>query len=378
MRKLIGKIHLWLGMVSGPLVFVIAITGCIYAFQEEIKNITQPYRLVANNHKPFLQPSQLKAIADAQLPDKHLHAILYYLKDRSANAIYYSFEENYYQIVYLDPYSGTVLKVKDEYADFFRFILNGHFYLWLPPAIGQPVVASATLVFLTMLLSGLFLWWPRNQNNVRQRFTIKWNARWRRKNYDLHSVLGFYVWGIALIFAVTGLIWGFLWFRDAIYSLASGGKSYVEYYHPVSASKNFEKTTPDLLAIDLVWQKMQEYYPDAEWIEVHPPEDSLGTIAANANPDASTYWKTDYQYFDQYTLEEVSVNHIYGRFRDASVADKLLRMNYDIHVGGILGFPGKVFAFLVSLLIASLPVTGFLIWWGRRNKVNNRKVVLNE
>ncbi|WP_233207986.1 PepSY domain-containing protein [Siphonobacter sp. BAB-5405] len=41
-------------------------------------------------------------------------------------------------------------------------------------------------------------------------------------------------------------------------------------------------------------------------------------------------------------------------------------MNYDIHVGSVLGFPGKVLAFLASLIGASLPVTGFLVWWNRK------------
>jgi uncharacterized iron-regulated membrane protein len=43
-------------------------------------------------------------------------------------------------------------------------------------------------------------------------------------------------------------------------------------------------------------------------------------------------------------------------------------MTYDIHTGGILGFTGKVLAFLLSLVAASLPVTGFLIWWGKQKK----------
>ena len=43
-------------------------------------------------------------------------------------------------------------------------------------------------------------------------------------------------------------------------------------------------------------------------------------------------------------------------------------MNYDIHVGSILGFPGKVMAFLASLIGASLPITGFLVWYGRKFK----------
>jgi len=57
-----------------------------------------------------------------------------------------------------------------------------------------------------------------------------------------------------------------------------------------------------------------------------------------------------------------------GAFRDASVPDKIKRMNYDIHVGAVLGLPGKILAFFASLIAASLPVTGFYIWWGRRKK----------
>ncbi|MCK7554360.1 PepSY domain-containing protein [Chitinophaga sedimenti] len=43
-------------------------------------------------------------------------------------------------------------------------------------------------------------------------------------------------------------------------------------------------------------------------------------------------------------------------------------MNYDIHVGAIGGLTGKFIAFFASFICASLPVTGFLVWWGRRKK----------
>jgi uncharacterized iron-regulated membrane protein len=59
---------------------------------------------------------------------------------------------------------------------------------------------------------------------------------------------------------------------------------------------------------------------------------------------------------------------MYGKLKDTKLADKIARMNYDIHVGAVLGLPGKIMAFFASLFAASLPVTGFLIWWGRRNK----------
>ena len=63
-RKIIGWLHLWLGLTSGLVVFIIAVTGCLYAFQDEIQNAIQPYRFTVAQDKPVLPPSQLKAIAE--------------------------------------------------------------------------------------------------------------------------------------------------------------------------------------------------------------------------------------------------------------------------------------------------------------------------
>src|SRR5690606_24542660 len=151
--------------------------------------------------------------------------------------------------------SGEVLKVKDEFADFFRWVLDGHFYLWLPAEIGQPVVASFTLVFVFMLISGIVLWWPKKKKGLKKKLSIKWSGGWRRKNYDLHSVLGFYICWLGLIFALTGLVWGFEWYRDGLYTLVSGGDEFKEYTHPVSDSTHWQAA--DMPAIDKVWLKMR-------------------------------------------------------------------------------------------------------------------------
>jgi hypothetical protein len=34
------------------------------------------------------------------------------------------------------------------------------------------------------------------------------------------------------------------------------------------------------------------------------------------------YWKTDYRYFDQYSLAEIEVDGIYGKLQNADKADK--------------------------------------------------------
>lgn len=363
-KKVIGKIHRWLGFSSGLVVFIVSVTGCIYAFQYEIQELTQSYRHIKKEDNAFLPPSELRAIAEQEIPGKKIHAVQYEGKDRAALVIFYSFDPLYYYNVYVNPYTGEVLKVKDMYRDFFYLVLMGHFYLWLPPAIGQPVVASATLIFVVMLITGLVLWWPK-KNKTKQRFTIKWNARWRRKNYDLHNVLGFYMTWVAIVLAVTGLVWGFEWFAKSYYWTISGGNNLIAYEEPISNRTNAQ--LPSLNSpTDQIWAKMNHLYPQAQVIEIHFPETDTSSIVASANPDRSIYWKMDYRYFDQYTLEEIPVDQIYGRYEKASTADKIYRMNYDIHTGAIIGLPGKILAFFASLIAASLPVTGVIIWWGRR------------
>lgn len=370
-----GKLHLWLGLASGLGVFIIAITGCLYAFQAEIQDLAQPYRFSAAQDRTILPPSRMKAVAEDRLPGKHIHAVLYSGPTRSVQVIFFNFEPFYYDIVYLDPYTAEVLQVKNVAADFFYIVLQGHFYLWLPPEIGQPVVASCTLIFIVLLCSGLYLWWPRKKKDRRQKFSIRWKARWRRVNYDLHSILGFYACGLALVFALTGLVWGFQWFAQGIYS-ASGGTRSLTYSDPLSDTTR--QPTGSTPAIDQVYQKMVEDYPEANSIEVHIPHSPAYAIAANANPENGTYWKIDYRYFDQNTLAEIQVDHIYSRFPEARIADKLIRLNYDVHTGAILGLPGKILAFLVSLVCAGLPVTGFYIWWGRKKKYTQSEKLITK
>jgi len=364
-KKIIRKIHLLLGLSSGLIVFIIAITGCLYAFQYEIQNATQPFRFVTPQHGAYLPPSQMRQIAENQLPGKHPHSVQYGKRDQSALVLFYNSEPEYFYIVYINPYTGQVLKVKNMDRDFFRVVLMGHYYLWLPPSIGQKITITATIIFVVMMITGLILWWPKNKAASRQRFSIKWSAAWRRKNYDLHNVLGFYMTWVAIFMAITGLVFGWQWLANTIYRTAGGQKTLTYQEPPSDTTKASANALP---AVDRLWIQVQKEHTDAEAIEVHFPYSAKSPIEIAANTDAKTYWKTDYRYFDQYTLQELPVQHIYGRFKNAKGADKLLRMNYDIHVGAILGFPGKVLAFFASLVTGSLPVTGFLIWWGRRKK----------
>jgi uncharacterized iron-regulated membrane protein len=363
-KKWIGKLHLWLGLVSGALVVFLGITGCILAFEKEIRNLTEPWQFVEKQSRPYLPPSQLKAIAAPYLGGKPVLGLEYAGLDKVAYAAY--FDTIAYSIVAMNPYTGEVLKVKDMTKDFFRIVLDGHFYLWLPHHIGRPIVASATLVFLIMMISGIILWWPKNKAARKQRFSIKWNAKWRRVNYDLHNVLGFYMSWIGIFLAITGLVWGFDWFADATYWATSGGKSRPPHEHPVSKLDPGGNT--DQVA-DYLWAEKIAQVKEHESLTVFFPYFETDPLEIGINHRPGTYYKVDYYHYDRYSGEELPATGSYaGSFEDAKLADKLVRMNYDIHVGAILGLPGKMLAFFGSLIAASLPITGFLLWRGRTKK----------
>lgn len=370
----IGRIHLWLGLTSGLFVCFLGITGCILAFEKEIENVTQPYRNLEIQNKALLPPTQLKQIADKALPNKHAHSITYQ-PGKTTQVVYYNFDPEYYYIVFVNQYTGEVLKVKDMNEDFFRIVIMGHYYLWLPPTIGQPILTSATLIFVLLLISGLILWWPKNKAASKQRFTIKWNAKWRRVNYDFHNVLGFYITWVIIFIALSGLVMGFQWFSKSVYFVTSGGKSLTEFSEAFSDTTKNVKLKLNTTAADKIWNSYLKADPKFQGsLDVHVPENEKASIEIAKNPDPETYWKSDFRYFDQHTLKEIEVKHAFGKFKNTTTADKIYRMNYDIHVGSIAGLSGKIIAFLASLIAASMPITGILIWIGRNKK--KKKITL--
>ncbi|MEJ6978986.1 PepSY-associated TM helix domain-containing protein [Pedobacter sp. P351] len=384
-KKISGLLHLWLGLASGIIVFIVSITGCIYVFEKEIKNIIEPWRFISSQKGPFLEPSKLSSIAENVVKGKKAGSLTYNGANEAVVISFFSRNKvkeakagDRYEVVYLNPYNGAVLKVKSlsrgSNSDFFRFVLNGHRALWLPYPIGRPIVGVSVLVFVIMLLSGIVLWWPRKWiRSIRDKsFKIKWNGSFKRANYDTHNVLGFYSCLFLLIISLTGLVWSFQWFSKSVYWLSSGGKSIPEYKQPISDTT---LTVPfKMTAIDKIWMSLSGNGNNRTAMFISIPKKSADAIGISVYYNQGTYYKMDYHYFDQHSLKVLKADGPYfGKYADAGAADKLRRMNYDIHVGAILGLPGKILAFLASLISASLPVTGFLIWWGKRKKSKKRK-----
>jgi uncharacterized iron-regulated membrane protein len=116
LKKLAAKIHLWLGLSTGLVVFIIGITGAIYCFAPELQNL-QPYRTVKRENKSFLPPSQIRKVAESRLSGKALQRIYYDDSDKAVMVLF-SKKEEYSYSVFINPYSGEVLKSRNNDRDF--------------------------------------------------------------------------------------------------------------------------------------------------------------------------------------------------------------------------------------------------------------------
>jgi uncharacterized iron-regulated membrane protein len=163
----------------------------------------------------------------------------------------------------------------------------------------------------------------------------------------------------------------FNWFQDGYYRLAGGDNKIAGFDHPQNISAPAAENsaeTEEAEPIDIIWKRMMQEYPEAYHVEMHFPPTDEYTIYTHMRFSEGTHWDTDYRYFDSRTFEEIEPDTPYGKLEEASTADLLILMNYDIHVGAIGGIAGKIIAFFSSLIVGSLPVTGTLIWWGRRKR----------
>ncbi|KQC01618.1 hypothetical protein AQF98_07775 [Pedobacter sp. Hv1] len=375
-RQISDWLHLWLGLFSGIIVFIIATTGCIFVFQVEINQLIHHDEIFITppKNQQTLPLSQLKQNAEKALgKGKTINFISTYKSPERAwefgtykagdpNAFFYFNSLDYYDVVLINPYTGKVTLIIDYKYEFFNVVKFIHWSLLINHPIGQQIVGWSTFIFVILLITGMIHWWPKNlkKSNLDKSFKIKWSAKFKRLNYDLHNVPGFYALFITLILALTGMVWAFQWFQTTVYVVASQSITPPQTKEFKSDSTQTSLTNP----FDIAFETARKKLGNPDKVGISPASGTSGVIYANGYRSEETYYDSDDLQFDQYTGKLLNQrNHI-----EKNAGERLIAMNYDIHVGAILGLTGKIMAFFASLIAASLPITGFIIWWGRRKK----------
>lgn len=374
LSKTIAWIHLWPSLVSAIILIFVCITGTIVVYGDEIMAWSAGNaKYVQEVGKERLPMETLMANLKKELPayGNPGYAVIYKDPRRSVRFNMFSRKDGL-RMVYVDPYTGKILKTD---ASIYFFYITAHLHnSLLLGKIGQWIVDIATIIFLVELITGLILWWPAKWTRASREasFKVKWNAKFKRLNYDLHNVIGFYALSICLILTVTGLIIAFKPFAKFTVE-AFGG----------NASHGWEETLPAFedgkVPADINKTVFTLFAQNPRAKEAQVPTykiDSAGsyglklarTIGLKSADNAIIY------FIDRYSGQPIDVP------REAAMHELVENWYWSLHMGTWLGPWGKLATFVGGLVSTSLPITGFLIWWGRRKRkrVNQKRIVSNE
>ena len=374
-KKTAALIHLWLGLISGVIITIVAFTGCIYVFEEELFNFFHQdivYTKAAGKPLPLyiLEEKAQKALpVDEKFnrvevkPDQYAYIFSASKANKKAKSIFYLGQVAYNKDVYIDQFSGKVLGVIDLKHEFFSIVRLIHQYLLFKKPIGSFIVGSSVLMFLMIIITGFIIWLPKKLKNIRQRLTVKWNARFKRLNWDLHSTFGFYVIPFALAMVITGLVWSFKWWELGIYkSLGTPKKPKLLREYVQSPAEHKNSLASNLALNTLIRLNKGNYNA----ILLNYPEDEKASMMATVQIiNSGDAWRgLSYFYFNPNTgLLTDQMLH-----QNKPLGLKWRNSNLDIHDGGLFGWPTKILALIAALIIATLPTTGFLIWRGKKKK----------
>lgn len=352
------------------MVFILGLTGAIYTFSDEIKDVVYTNRRYVHTVPTHerLPLDTLLGIARQSLGKKHKITRAELSQDPARSYMFRAFKINksatgywnyyeYYLKVYIDPYTGKLLFKEDASKEFFTIVLALHMNLLLGDNIGHFIVQWSTVCFGILLLSGLVLWWPKKwkRKQLKQNFTIKWNSKFKRLNYDFHNVFGFYTLLPLLIIALTGLAWSFKLTTD-------------------TKSKVLSDTTLTTKAVaDQILKQALEKSPKTAYFLYNFPATKSGTVNLSAYQSNSHLYERLQYRFDQYNGKLLQTS---DPMASAELTPKLVALNYDLHTGSALGLFGKLLAFFASLIAATLPLTGLLIWLKKGKKTKKGQLIV--
>lgn len=369
--------HRWFGLLGGAWLFLLALSGSLLVFYQEIDRALNPdlWRLEVSGEP--LPVAQLVAAAEAahpgsyasnvDLPNEPTDPAVIYLGARQGTDL----ELPAGLHVFVDPYSGEVLgervfgALRIDRRHFAHFLYQLHMNLFL----GVPMTLFLGLVgFLWALdhVASVILSFPTPRKWI-ESFRVRRGARGFPLVYGLHRAGGLWLLPITLVLAVSGVY--FNWY--------DGFRKTVSVVSPVTP--RYYETAPVLDA---------PLYAPA--VSVDRALDVARRRAGGAAVDAVSilpaqglYWT---RLFDEADLDSYGGRWIYVDMRSADIradrhvaegtaGDAVIAWQYPLHSGRAFGWPGRIAIFLAGLAVCGFTVTGFILWAKKRRARTARRAL---
>ncbi|HEX8561043.1 MAG TPA: PepSY-associated TM helix domain-containing protein [Pyrinomonadaceae bacterium] len=222
-RKVIFWCHLAAGVFAGVVVLVMSVTGVLLAYERQLTAWadTRGYRAAPPAPGASRLPVEalLAGVREARPGSPSAFTVR---ADPSAPAEVGFGREG---VVYVNPYTGEVLgEGSRAVRRFFRVVTDWH--RWLGASgegagrtVGRAVTGACNLAFLFLVVSGFYLWWPRNWTRKSLR-GVTWFRRGlggRARDFNWHNVAGF--WSALPLFVVvlSGVVISYNWAGALVY-----------------------------------------------------------------------------------------------------------------------------------------------------------------
>lgn len=380
--KKLYKLHTWVGLITGVLMFVVAFTGAVSVFAlPELKIWGNPDAR-GEVAVPPAQIERLVAEYAKQVPEHYLEEVMIFLPGvRAFNDLTVIFEAHsgddesegkpVGQVYRFDPHSLELIgemqgPINELFAsretDFADFIRDFHTDLLLGRPVGLLITGLLGLTLMASIATGLFI----HRKVLRQLFTFRPRRTLSLTLNDAHKVTG--IWGL-LFHSTLGFTGAFLGLALVILVPAAAFVSFEG-----DQDKLIETFTampePELTHIARP-TRIGDILTDAHHIADDGSEVAFITVLAYGDKAAMAYVNTlggnrmatqtwVYQGEDARLLEQFS---FYSRLD--GFTGKILDVMFPLHFGNFGGALVKVIWLLLGLSTALLPLTGMMLWLER-------------
>ncbi|MDI3560554.1 PepSY domain-containing protein [Bradyrhizobium sp. Arg816] len=363
------QIHSIAGLVLALLLALIALTGAIMSFEDEIgDHLNAGLMQVAPRQAPALMPDELVARLKAGQDLGRVSAVTLSSDPAAAVRVRFARDEQGARptSLYVDPYDAHVLGAPRG-EEFFATVRRLHRWLLIPgdaKGWGRQITGIAALGLIVMLISGLVLRWPRRAGSVKMWLKPNLGLSGRGLHRSLHAVIGTWVLPVYLVMTLTGLWYSFDWYKDGVVWLLSRPHVAAAKMQPKQPRAAGRSEPVQAVGFDPAWATLQREEGDRFAKALLTLPTGPGTVIRIRSWAKDTTLDTTRDEFrvDAVTGQIVSAE----RYADKTFGEKIIANVLDIHRGAFLGWPGKLAFMIAAALMPLFSVTGILLYLSRR------------
>lgn len=347
------RIHRWTGLLAGIPIAVILISGTLAVFKDEIDEFLNPGLLV-------VEPAQSRVSIDQALgPFLPAQSVLLPDEAHRPYLVYRSSPDGKNEQVAIDPYQGVVLGARPPNGHVADVLRQLHVRFYFFGATGRIVVGLFGLVLAVSGLTGLILY-PRFLRGGQRWYRVRWSRGSQWLNSDLHKLAGIVTLAINLLWAVTGAVLG-------LENLTAYYRPAQKYLHPQPTVRTSGGPFSISLetAISVSTRAIEGFAPRSLTLPQAPgkPLVIYGNTAGKWTAPSSS-WVA----FDPSTGAVLQKHDE----RRAHLVTQIYNLHDPLHFGYFGGTATRWLWLVIGVLVCALPITGYTVWWRKRNRRGGR------